>query len=153
MKAATSLMKRGLIAHSTETAATTAVTIAGIAATNENRTTTRMCNRAPAFAARRAALRRASSIEMRMIRMTTTKPSPNNSTATTFAVGMIGVKPANTRNVASASRKAALTAITPKRPVGRLSSRSAAGRASMVVVPVKCPNRKPLTSPFDGQRV
>ena len=47
MKAATSLMKWGLIAHSTETVATTAVTIAGIAATSENSATKRLCSRAP----------------------------------------------------------------------------------------------------------
>ncbi len=77
MKAATSLMNRGLIAHSTETVATTAVMMAGMAATSENRATNRLCSRAPARAARRAALRRASSIEIRMMRMTTTKPSPD----------------------------------------------------------------------------
>ena len=51
--------------------------------------------------------------------------------------GMMGVKPAKTRNVASARTKAAPTTITPKRPVGRLSSRSAEPRALIVVVPVK----------------
>ena len=55
-------MKRGLIAHSTETVATTAVTIAGIAATRENSATNRLCRRAPARAAFLAALRRASSM-------------------------------------------------------------------------------------------
>ena len=142
-------MNRGLMAHSTETVATTAVTMAGIAATSENRTTKRLCNRAPARAARRAALSRASSIEMRMIRMTTTKPSPRSSVATTFAVGMIGVKPAKTRKVARARTKAAPTTITPNRPVGRLSSKSAAPRASMVV-PVKALSRMPRNSPCDG---
>ena len=61
-------MKRGLIAHSTETVATTAVTIAGIAATSENRVTNRLCSRAPARAALLADLSRASSIAMRMMR-------------------------------------------------------------------------------------
>ena len=83
--------------------------------------------------------------------MTTTKPSPNNSVATTFAVGMIGVKPAKTRNVASASTKAALTTITPNRPVGRVSSKSAAPRVSWIVVPVKALNRMPRNSPSDGE--
>ena len=43
----------GLIAHSTETVATMAVMIAGMAATSENRATNRLCSRAPARAARR----------------------------------------------------------------------------------------------------
>ena len=128
MKAATSLINRGLIAHSTETAATIAVMIAGMAATSENNATTRLCNRAPARAARRAARRRASSIEMRMMRMTTTKPSPTKSMSTTVAVGMMGVTPAKTRNVAKARTNAAPTTTIPKRPVGRLSSRSADAR-------------------------
>ena len=74
--------------------------------------------------------------------MTTTKPSPNKSIATTFAVGMIGVKPAKTRNVASASKKAAPTTIPPKRPVGRLSSKSALARTSIVVRPSQIPEPK-----------
>ena len=57
--------------------------------------------------------------------MTTTRPSPTSRIRTTVAVGMIGVKPAKTRNVARARTKAAPTTIIPKRPVGRLSSRSA----------------------------
>ena len=148
MKAATSVMKRGLIARSTETAATTAVTIAGMAATSEKRTTTRLCSRAPARAARRAALSAATSIEMRTIRMTTTRPSPPNRVMTTMSVGMMGVKPAKTRNVASARTKAAPTTITPMRPVGRLSSRRAVPRRSIVVVAVKSLNRKPPNSPM-----
>ena len=52
MKAATLRMKAGLIAHSTETVAMTAVTSAGIAATSENSTTRRVCSREPARAAR-----------------------------------------------------------------------------------------------------
>ena len=143
MKAATSLINRGLIAHSTETAATIAVMIAGMAATSENNATTRLCNRAPARAARRAARRRASSIEMRMMRMTTTTPSPTNSMSTTVAVGMMGVTPAKTRNVAKARTNAAPTTTIPKRPVGRLSSRSADARGMIVVVPVKSVNRSP----------
>ena len=43
-------MKAGLIARSTETVATTAVTSAGIAATSENSATTRLCSLAPARA-------------------------------------------------------------------------------------------------------
>ena len=140
-------MKRGLIAHSTETVATIAVTIAGMAATSENKATNRLCSRAPARAARRAALRRANSTEMRMMRMMTTRPSPANRIRTTVAVGMMGVTPAKTRNVASARTKAALTTITPKRPVGRLSSRSAEPRALIVVVPVKYPNRRLRNAP------
>ncbi len=93
MKAATSLMKRGLIAHSTDTVATTAVTIAGIAATSENSATNRLCRRAPARAARRAARSRMSSIAIRTIRTMTTRPSPTSSIKTTVSVGRIGVKP------------------------------------------------------------
>ena len=48
-------MKAGLIAHSTETVATIAVTNAGIAATSEKSAMTRVCRRAPAREARRAA--------------------------------------------------------------------------------------------------
>ena len=129
-------MKRGLIAHSTETVATTAVTIAGIAATSEKRATTRLCSRAPARAARRAALSRASSIPIRTIRVMTTRPSPSSSVQTTPAVGRIGVNPAKTRNVASASTKAAPTATGPNRPAG-LSSKGAEPRAPVIVVPVK----------------
>ena len=134
MKAATSLMNRGLIAHSTDTVATTAVTIAGIAATSENRATKRLCSRAPARAALRAARSLASSIPIRTMRTTTTRPSPTRSISTTFAVGRIGVKPAKTRNVASARTKAAPTAISPNRPVGPLSSKGAGPRAPVVVV-------------------
>ena len=83
MKLATSLMKRGLIAHSTETVATVAVTIAGMAATSEKRATNRLCSRAPARAARRAALSRFSSMAMRTIRTMTTRPSPTSSVETT----------------------------------------------------------------------
>ena len=76
-------MKRGLIAHSTETVATTAVTIAGIAATSENSATNRLCRRAPARAAFRADLSRTSSMPMRTIRMMTTRPSPIRRVETT----------------------------------------------------------------------
>ena len=79
--------------------------------------------------------------------MMTTRPSPANRIRTTVAVGMMGVTPAKTRNVASARTKAALTTITPKRPVGRLSSRSAEPRALIVVVPVKSPNRRLRNAP------
>ena len=108
-----------------------------MAATSENRATNRLCSRAPARAARRAARRRANSIEMRTMRMTTTRPSPTINVRTTVAVGMIGVKPAKTRNVARARTKAAPTTTIPKRPVGGLSSRSGEPRALIVVVPVK----------------
>ena len=84
--------------------------------------------------------------------MTTTKPSPSNSVRTTVAVGMMGVKPAKTRNVAKARTKAAPTTIIPKRPVGRLSSRSVDPRALIVVVPVKSVNRKPA-KPFAQSRI
>src|SRR5271166_342636 len=134
MNAATSLMNRGLIAHSTDTVATTAVTIAGIAATNENNATKRLCSRAPARAALRAALSLANSIPIRTIKVTTTSPSPNRRIATTFAVGRIEVKPANTRKVAIARTKAALTAMRPNRPVGPLSSSGVVRLASDLAV-------------------
>jgi len=147
MKAATSLMKRGLIAHSTDTVATTAVTIAGIAATRENRATNRLWSRAPARAAFLAALSRISSIPMRTISVMTTRPSPISKAETTVAVGRIGVKPAKTRNVARASTKAAPTAIGPKRPVGPLSSKGVAPvAAALVVVAVNSRTRPPPDS-------
>ena len=153
MKAATSLMNRGLIAHSTETVATIAVTMAGMAATSENNATNRLCSRAPARAARRAVRSRANSIEMRMMRMTTTKPSPNNSMRTTVAVGMIGVTPAKTRKVAKARTKAAATTTIPKRPVGRPSSRSADARVLILVVSVKSVNRRPRNPSRNGEHL
>src|SRR5271169_6656050 len=140
MNAATSLMNRGLIAHSTDTVATTAVTIAGIAATNENKATKRLCSRAPARAAFRAALSLANSIPIRTINVTTTNPSPSRRIATTFAVGRIDVKPANTRKVAIARTKAAPTATRPNLPVGPLSSSRVVRPAlDLVVVAVKTP--------------
>jgi hypothetical protein len=145
MNAATSLMNRGLIAHSTDTVATTAVTIAGIAATNENKATKRLCSRAPARAAFRAALSLANSIPIRTINVTTTNPSPSRRIATTFAVGRIDVKPANTRKVAIARTKAAPTAIRPNLPVGPLSSSRVVRLApDLVVVAVKTPATCPL---------
>ena len=76
MKSATFFMKAGLIAHSTETVATTAVTSAGIAATRAKSATTRECRRAPARAARRAARRLRSSSPIRIKRLNVTRPSP-----------------------------------------------------------------------------
>ena len=75
--------------------------------------------------------------------MRTTRPSPTNMVRTTVAVGMIGVKPAKTRNVAKARTKAAPTTTIPKRPVGGLSSRSGDPRALIVDVTVKSMNRRP----------
>ena len=138
MNAATSLMNCGLIAHSTETVATTAVTMAGIAATSENSATKRLCSRAPARAALRAARSLASSIPIRTMRMMTTRPSPSKSTSTTLAVGRTGVNPAKMRNVASANTKAAPTTTSPSRPVRPPSSKGAGWRAPVaVLVPVK----------------
>ena len=141
MKAATSVMNLGLIAHSTETAATIAVTIAGIAATREKSATNRLWRRAPARAARRAARSLTSSMPMSVMSVRTTRKSPRSNAKTTFAVGRIGVSPAKIRNVASASTKAAPTATGPNRAVGPLSLKGAAPRAPMVVVPVKTLNR------------
>ena len=76
MNSATFFMKAGLIAHSTETVATTAVTSAGIAATRAKSATTRECRRAPARAARRAARRLRSSSPIMIKRLKVTRPSP-----------------------------------------------------------------------------
>ena len=77
-------MKAGLITHSTETVATSAVTSAGIAATSENSATTRLCSRAPARAARRAARRRRSSMPISTSRQRTISPSPPSRIRTTL---------------------------------------------------------------------
>jgi hypothetical protein len=85
--------------------------------------------------------------------MTTTRPSPTINVRTTVAVGMIGVKPAKTRNVAKARRKAAPTTTIPKRPVGGLSSSSGDPRALIVVVPDKSVNRGPRNSSRNGEHL
>jgi hypothetical protein len=120
-------MKAGLIAHSTETVATTAVTSAGIAATSENSATTRLCSRAPARAARRAARRLRNSRAISTSRQMTIKPSPTRIVNTTMGVGMIGVNPAKMTKVASARITAPPTAIGPKRPDIRPSPKRSAG--------------------------
>ena len=137
MKAATSLMNRGLIAHSTETVATTAVTIAGIAATSENSATNRLCSRAPARAALRAALSLASSMRDENDQGEDDEAVAEQEDArTTFAVGRIGVKPAKMRNVASASTKAAPTAMDRTAPWDRCRRKAPPRAAPMVVVVV-----------------
>ena len=142
MKAATSLMKRGLMAHSTETVATTAVTIAGIAATSENSATNRLCRRAPARAAFLADLSR-----RKFDADQNDKGDDDEAVADQAGwrrrsgSGRIGVKPAKTRNVASASTNAAPTATGPNRAVGPLSSKGVDPRSPpLVVVAVKIPN-------------
>ena len=120
MKAPTLRMKAGLIAHSTETVATTAVTSAGIAATSENSATTRECSARPH--ARRVARRAACAA-----------PSDQDENADNdhrvarqnrqhdARVGMIGEMPAKITKVASARISAAPTATGPKRRNMRFS--------------------------------
>ena len=119
-------MKAGLITHSTETVATSAVTSAGIAATSENSATTRLCSRAPARAARRAARNRRSSRPISTSRQMTISPSPPSRIRTTPGVGMIGVKPAKVTKVTNAIISAPPTAIGPNTPGIRRSSEAAA---------------------------
>ena len=139
-------MKAGLITHSTETVATSAVTSAGIAATSENSATTRLCSRAPARAARRAARKRRSSSAISTSRQRTIRPSPPSKISTTPGVGMIGVNPAKVTKVASARASAPPTAIGPNTPEIRRSSNR--GPSSCAGLPGCCCNGDEVTLPI-----
>ena len=108
-------MKPGFTVHSTATVATVAVTIAGIAATSENRAMTRACRRAPALEILRARRRRNNASPMIVTSTTTISASPARMAMTIVLVGTMGVKPPNTVNVASARTIAKPTATAPNR--------------------------------------
>src|SRR5579862_7213793 len=122
MKTRMSFMNTGLRPRSMVTVAMTAVTRAGIAATSENSATTRLCSRAPARPARRAAmtLRASRPISTSSVRMMSALPA--KIAITTVGVGITGVNPAKTMNVATARSRAAPTASGPKRPAAPPSS-------------------------------